>query len=169
MRRGRQAGLRHAKLAVAFVLGWALASAWAATVEVASAKKGALVPISFDKATLTGELPAQEQFLDPKAILKGKSSPRGKLLFRGEQQIVEVYADDEVRVRVDEPFAFDEFIHIISGTLTLTDAAGAEHKYAAGDQLMVPKGFTGIWHHSPGFRELVVIEREAYEAAYATE
>jgi hypothetical protein len=34
---------------------------------------------------------------------------------------------------------------------------------------MVPKGFTGFWHQSENFRELVVIEREAYDATYPTE
>ena len=48
-------------------------------------------------------------------ILKGKSSPRGEVFFRGEELIVEVYADDEFKLRVDEPFPHDEFIYILSG------------------------------------------------------
>jgi hypothetical protein len=34
---------------------------------------------------------------------------------------------------------------------------------------MIPKGFTGIWHQSEDFRELVVIERKVYDASYQSE
>ncbi|MFV1978798.1 MAG: hypothetical protein ACC649_05555 [Myxococcota bacterium] len=46
---------------------------------------------------------------------------------------------------------------------------GEERKYAAGDLLMIPKGFTGIWHQSEDFRELAVIERKVYDASYLSE
>ncbi len=115
-------------------------------------------------------MPAEEPFLDPASILKGKSSPRGEVLFRGEELIVEVYADDEVKLRMtEEPFPHDEFIYILSGDLRLTDEAGVERKYTAGDFLMIPKDFKGIWHQSENFRELVVIERKVYDATYPPE
>jgi uncharacterized cupin superfamily protein len=41
-------------------------------------------------------------------------------------------------------------------------------EYVAGDSLVVPKGFTGTWKMLGNFRELIVIEREAYEQAYGT-
>jgi len=151
------------------VTGWLLAPVFAAAGDEKPVKKAATAPVGFDDSKLRGDLPAEEAFLDPASILKGKSSPRGEVLFRGEELIVEVYADDEVKVRVSGPFPHDEFIYILSGSLLLTDADGVERKYAAGDSLMVPKGFTGIWHQSENFRELVVIEREAYDAAYSPE
>jgi uncharacterized cupin superfamily protein len=72
-------------------------------------------------------------------------------------------------MRVSEPFAHDEFIYILSGELVLTDASGAESQYVAGDSLVVPKGFTGVWHMRGNFRELVVIERKVYDATYPSE
>jgi hypothetical protein len=151
------------------VAGWLLAPVFAAAGDAKPAKKAVTAPVGFDDAKLRGDLPAEEPFLDPASILKGKSSPRGEVFFRGEELIVEVYADDEVKIRVNEPFPHDEFITILSGNLLLTDTDGVERKYAAGDSLMVPKGFTGFWHQSENFRELVVIEREAYDATYPPE
>lgn len=78
-------------------------------------------------------------------------------------------AIDEMKTRVSESFPHDEFIYILSGNLLLTDADGVERKYSAGDSLMVPSGFTGIWHQSENFRELVVIERKVYDATYPPE
>jgi mannose-6-phosphate isomerase-like protein (cupin superfamily) len=68
-----------------------------------------------------------------------------------------------------EPFPHDEFIYILSGDLLLTGTDGVERHYKAGDTLMVPKGFSGTWHQSENFRELVVIERKGYDAAYPSE
>jgi hypothetical protein len=151
------------------VAGWLIAPVFAAAEDAKSAKKAVIAPVEFDDAKLRGDLPAGEPFLDPASLLKGKSSPRGEVLFRGEELVVEVYADDEFKLRVDEPFPHDEFIYILSGKLLLIDKAGEERKYAAGDLLMIPKGFTGIWHQSEDFRELVVIERKVYDASYLSE
>jgi hypothetical protein len=148
---------------------WLLAPVFAAAEDAKLAKQAATAPVGFDDAKLRGDLPAEEPFMDPASILKGKSSPRGEVFFRGEELIVEVYADDEVKIRVSEPFPHDEFIYILSGNLLLTGTDGAERKYSAGDSLMVPKGFTGIWHQSENFRELVVIERKVYDATYPPE
>ncbi len=158
-----------ASVGAVLVAGWLLAPVFAAAGDAKLAKKAATAPVGFDDAKLRGDLPAEEPFLDPASILKGKSSPRGEVLFRGKELIVEVYADDEVKIRVSEPFPHDEFIYILSGDLLLTDTDGVERKYAAGDSLMVPKGFTGIWHQSEDFRELVVIERKVYDATYPPE
>lgn len=151
------------------VASWLFAAAMALAGDAKSEKKTATLPVGFDDSRLRGDLPAGEPFIDPSSILKGKSSPRGEVLFRGEELIVEVYADDEVKIRAGQPFPHDEFIYILSGDLLLTGTDGVERHYNAGDTLMIPKGFTGIWHQSENFRELVVIERKAYDATYGTE
>lgn len=155
---------------------WLLVAVWctaplAAAAEQAKVeKRAAIAPVGLDRAKLAGiGLPAEEAFIEPELLLSGKSNPRGEVLFRGEELVVEVYEDDAAKIRVSEPFAHDEFITILSGELILTDAAGAERKYVAGDSLVVPKGFTGIWEMRGNFRELVVIERKIYDATYPSE
>ena len=59
---------------------------------------------------------------------------------------------------------YDEFIHILEGGLILTDDKGVAHEFAAGDTLVLPKGFTGTWENTGDvYRELVVIETKTYE------
>jgi uncharacterized cupin superfamily protein len=57
---------------------------------------------------------------------------------------------------------------ILSGKLVLSGADGESQEYVAGDSLVIPKGFTGTWQMLGNYRELVVIERDAYEQAYGT-
>jgi uncharacterized cupin superfamily protein len=58
---------------------------------------------------------------------------------------------------------------VLSGKLVLTDARGEVTQFVAGESLVVPKGFTGIWEMQGNFRELVVIEKKAYERAEESE
>jgi hypothetical protein len=142
----------------------------AAAEESKLQKKGVIVPTELDQRKLSGvDLQVQPPFVEPSALLAGKSNPRGEVLFRGEELIAEVYEDDALKMAISEPFPHDEFILVLNGELILTDAAGVERTYAAGDSLVLPKGFTGIWHASANFRELVVIERKVYDATYLAE
>ena len=57
-----------------------------------------------------------------------------------------------------EDIGFDEFIHVLDGTLILTDKQGHAQRFEAGDFLVMPKGFSGTWETLGNFRELVVME-----------
>jgi uncharacterized cupin superfamily protein len=39
----------------------------------------------------------------------------------------------------------DEFMHILKGSVTLTDSSGHSHTYTAGDSFLIPKNFDGEW------------------------
>jgi uncharacterized cupin superfamily protein len=113
-------------------------------------------------------LPAEEPFIAPEAILEGSHRPRGDVLYQGKELIMEIYEDDPATFAITDPFPFDEFVWVLSGKLILTDASGQVQEYVAGDSLVVPKGFTGIWKMLGNYRELVAIGTEAYEDAYGT-
>jgi uncharacterized cupin superfamily protein len=120
-----------------------------------------------DPAKLAGiGLPAEEQFFAPEDVLEGEHKPRGEVLFYGDQLIIEVYEDEPLTFRINEPYTFDEFVYVLDGKLILTGPDGVSQEYVAGDSLVVPKGFVGTWQMLGNFRELVVIERSAYEAEY---
>ena len=55
---------------------------------------------------------------------------------------------------------------VLNGKLILTGTDGVSQEYIAGDSFVVPKGFAGTWKMLGNYRELVVIERAAYEEAY---
>jgi uncharacterized cupin superfamily protein len=120
-----------------------------------------------DPAKLAGiDLPAEEQFFAPEDVLEGEHKPRGEVLFYGDQLIIEVYEDEPLTFRINEPYTFDEFVYVLDGKLILTGPDGVSQEYVAGDSLVVPKGFVGTWQMLGNFRELVVIERSAYEAEF---
>ncbi len=104
-----------------------------------------------------------EPFIPPDQILDGAHEPRGAVLFRGDELMIEVYEDVPGAFAITQPFPYDEFVMVVSGKLTLTDATDQVQEFAAGESVVVPKGFTGIWKMEGNYRELVAIERTAYD------
>jgi uncharacterized cupin superfamily protein len=123
-------------------------------------------PVRLNPDKLAGiDLPAGEPFIAPEDVLEGSHRPRGEMLYHGKELVMEIYEDDAATYAVTEPFPFDEFILVMSGKLILTDARGQVQEFVAGDSLVVPKGFTGIWKMVGNYRELIAIVTSAYEAA----
>jgi len=123
--------------------------------------------VRLDPEKLAGvNLPAEEPFVAPEDVLEGTHRPRGEILHLGEQLVTEIYEDDPATFNMSEPFHFDEFVLILSGKLILTGPDGVSQEFVAGDSLVVPKGFTGTWKMLGNYRELIVIDRKAYEEAY---
>jgi uncharacterized cupin superfamily protein len=130
---------------------------------------GAPAPERLDAEKLAG-LGLEEFEPFPKEIvLSGRSKHSYHTFFSGEEVVVEVYEAEPAKLKIDEPWPYDEFIYVLSGKLVLTDASGEVTQYVAGESLVVPKGFLGIWEMQGNFRELVVIEKKAYVRAEESE
>jgi hypothetical protein len=150
-------------------VGAALCTSLLISVSVVADAADAVRAVKMDPGKLAGvNLPAEETFIPPEDVLEGNHRPRGEILHYGEQLIMEVYEDDAATFNFGEPYLFDEFVHILSGKLILTGSDGVSQEFVAGDSLVVPKGFTGTWKMLGNYRELVVIERGAYEQEYGT-
>ncbi|MCP4898506.1 MAG: cupin domain-containing protein [bacterium] len=141
-----------------------------AAVAVAEGEKiGAPAPVRLDADKLAG-LGLEEFEPFPKEIvLSGRSKHSYHTIFSGEEVVVEVYEAEPAKLKIDEPWPYDEFILVLSGKLVLTDARGKVTQFVAGESLVVPKGFVGIWEMQGNFRELVVIEKTAYDSAEESE
>ncbi len=125
------------------------------------------IPVRMNPDKLAGvALPPSEPFITPDQVLEGSHRPRGEVLYQGEELVREVYEDNAATYAISDPFPVDEYVLVLSGKLILTDSRGTLHEYFPGDSLMVPKGFTGIWKMLGNYRELVAIERAAYERAF---
>jgi len=130
---------------------------------------GAPAPVGLDADKLAG-LGLEEFEPFPKEIvLSGRSKHSYHTFFSGEEIVVEVYEAEPAKLKIDEPWPYDEFIYVLSGKLVLTDARGEVTQFVAGESLVVPKGFVGTWDMQGNFRELVVIEKKAYERAEGSE
>jgi len=42
-------------------------------------------------------------------------------------------------------YSFTEYVLMISGRLVITNEDGSSNEFAAGDPVVMPKGWTGIW------------------------
>ena len=150
-------------------MGIALCVALMMSVPVVADDVDAVRAVKMDPEKLAGiDLPAEEPFMDAEDVLEGSHRPRGEILYYGDQLIVEVYEDDPATLRFDEPYIYDEFVTVLSGKVIVTADDGVSQEFVAGDTFVVPKGFTGTWQMLGNFRELIVIERQAYEEAYGT-
>lgn len=67
-----------------------------------------------------------------------------------------VYETGPNRYTIDEPYPYDELMMFISGGVTLTPTEGEPMTVVAGDTVMMPAGWTGVWD-SAGYRKVYVI------------
>jgi uncharacterized cupin superfamily protein len=114
-------------------------------------------------------LEKEEPFIPTDDILEGAHKPRGDVLFRGDELVIEVYEDEPATFAITQPFPYDEFVMVVSGKLILTDATDRVQEFVAGESVVVPKGFTGVWKMEGNYRELIAIERTAYDDASGLE
>ena len=163
--------ISHLGTCLAVVLGVTLAlSSPAIGEDPTVGAKAAPIPVRMNPDKLAGVgLSVEAPFIPPEAVLEGSHRPRGDILYRGEELVMEIYEDDPATFAIADPFPFDEYVLVLSGKLILTDAGGQVHEFVAGDSLVIPKGFTGTWKMLGNYRELVAIGRAAYENAYPAE
>jgi hypothetical protein len=102
----------------------------------------------------------------PKSMVKrGDEHHAMREIYVGEFAVDVYEASDGVVVLKDQPY--DELVHVVHGECILTPDAGKAQRFKAGDIFIVPKGFSGSWEGKSGFRELIVVETQAYKRAVA--
>ena len=142
---------------------------FAAAAAAEEENSGAPAPVRLDAEKLAGLGLEEFEPFPKEMVLSGHSKHSYHTFFSGQEVVVEVYEAEPAKLKIDEPWPYDEFIYVLSGKLVLTDATGAVTEFVAGESLVVPKGFVGIWDMQGNFRELVVIEKKAYERAEGSE
>jgi uncharacterized cupin superfamily protein len=116
-------------------------------------------PVLLPKAALHGDV-----FADPRAEKLDESSETGTTQA---QDLVAhesadgclqtgVYQTGHNRFTVKDPYPHDEFMYFLQGGVSLRSSDGSVTEVAAGDGVLLPKGWTGVWD-SPGYRKIYVI------------
>jgi uncharacterized cupin superfamily protein len=95
-------------------------------------------------------------------VLSGTNEHWQKVLHEGEV-VVALYEAMPALIDISEPYPYDEFVQILQGEVTLTSIKGDQQTYRAGESFTVPKGWMGTWDMPLKFREMIVIETEAWE------
>lgn len=62
-------------------------------------------------------------------------------------------------------YPFDEYCLIVSGELVITNAAGQQQVFRAGDSFVIPKGFSGVWEMKTRVRKQSVLTGASKGAA----
>lgn len=124
-----------------------------------------VIPLRLDAAALKDIALTPRPPSPPHVLLGGTSQPRSAVVFKSESFVVVVYEEQPVKLALRAPgMPYDEYVHILSGALVLTDADGQAHEFKAGDSLVIPKGFTGTWEARANFRELAIVSRKDWDA-----
>jgi uncharacterized cupin superfamily protein len=67
-----------------------------------------------------------------------------------------MYRSGPVRMTISEPYGVNEFMYFLEGGVTLTSADGHVLKVNAGDAVVIPRNWTGIWD-TAGYTKIYVI------------
>jgi uncharacterized cupin superfamily protein len=67
-----------------------------------------------------------------------------------------IFRSGAVRAEIDEPYGVDEFMYFIEGGVTLTSTDGTETAIRAGDAVMIPREWRGVWD-TDGYLKIYVI------------
>ena len=137
----------------------------AAQSEASAAEGASSQPLRLDRGPIGGLGLKRNEPMSPSEVLEGSAEHRNHVFFRGPELVVEIWEAGPAKLAIAEPFPYDEFVKVLSGKLILTDSKGARSEYDTGEFLVIPKGFTGTWEMLGNYRELVVIERKAWDAA----
>lgn len=97
-------------------------------------------------------------------VLEGTNEHWQKVLHTGDF-VVTIYEAKPALINISEPFPYDEFVLVLEGEVTLTATDGEKQTYSAGENFLVPKGFTGTWEMPVKFREMIIVETKAWVAS----
>lgn len=67
-----------------------------------------------------------------------------------------MYRSGKVRAEITEPYGLNEYMHFLEGGVTLTSSDGTVTEIAAGDSVVIPKEWTGVWD-TEGYTKIYVI------------
>jgi len=67
-----------------------------------------------------------------------------------------MYRSGKVRTEITEPYGVNEYMHFLEGGVTLTSSDGTVTEVMAGDSVVIPAAWTGIWD-TEGYTKIYVI------------
>lgn len=97
-------------------------------------------------------------------VLEGESENWEQVVHQGDF-VVAVFEASPAIIDISEPFPYDEFVLVLEGQVTLTNIDGGKQTYNPGDTFLVPKGWLGTWDMPVKYREMIIIETDAWVAA----
>lgn len=67
-----------------------------------------------------------------------------------------MYRSGKVRSEINKPYGLNEYMHFLEGGVTLTSSDGTVTEVKAGDSVIIPADWTGVWD-TEGYTKIYVI------------
>ena len=91
-------------------------------------------------------------------LVGGELNMRVATLFSGKELRAEIFESTPAKTNhKTRPTDGDEFVHVLSGKLILTEPSGKAHEFHPGDSLVLPAGYKGTWEMQGNYREIAVV------------
>lgn len=95
-------------------------------------------------AAFQGELP--DMPIEPSWILEGSPRAGGTVLLQSDDKLVSSGLWECSAGKFNWTFAWDEFVHVLEGEVTITEAGGETYTLRPGDFAHFPRGLKSEWH-----------------------
>jgi uncharacterized cupin superfamily protein len=91
-------------------------------------------------------------------LVGGALNMRVATLFNGKELRASIFESTPAKTsHKTRPTTDDEFVHVLSGKLILTEPNGKAQEFRPGDSLVLPAGYTGTWEMQGNYRELALL------------
>jgi uncharacterized cupin superfamily protein len=119
-------------------------------------------PVRLDQDKIAGlNLTAIPPDAYQEILVAGELNMRVATLFEGKELAVSIFESTPAKTdHRTRPTDVDEFVHVLSGKLILTEPSGTRHEFFPGDSLVLPIAYTGTWEMQGNYRELVVLAQK---------
>jgi len=143
----------------AYVLGIALSIYVAISAGTRVFAQDSVAPVRMDPDKIAGlGLTAIPPDAYKDILVGGELNMRVATLFSGKELRAEIFESTPAKTNHrTRPTDGDEFVHVLSGKLILTEPDGTVHEYHPGDSLVLPAGYKGTWEMQGNYRELAVV------------
>jgi len=94
-------------------------------------------------------------------LVGGELNMRVATLFSGKELRASIFESTPAKTdHRTRPTDSDEFVHVLSGKLILTEPNGTVHEFRPGDSLVLPVGYMGTWEMQGNYREIALLAQK---------
>ena len=133
----------------------AIAGGLLCTCLAMAASADAVHPVKISQAQVAGAI-----FKDYKPVVKtedGNTTHDVEVFLSQDRQFdAGMYRSGKVRAEIKTPYGVNEYMHFLEGGVTLTSSDGTVTEVRAGDSVVIPAEWTGVWD-TEGYTKIYVI------------
>jgi uncharacterized cupin superfamily protein len=133
----------------------ALAAAFCACLAAPASAADAVHPVKISKVQIGGAI-----FDDYEPVVKtegGNTTHDVEVFLSMDKQFdAGMYRSGKLRADITEPYGVNEYMHFLEGGVTLTSSDGTVTQVRAGDSVVIPADWTGVWD-TEGYTKIYVI------------